>query len=55
MGHIIEIQLQGDIEANLVNSFWHPEFGKSVPNKCLKINLLSNNYEILISRRSLGF
>ncbi|TCB73701.1 heparinase II/III family protein [Acinetobacter sp. ANC 4177] len=55
MGHTIEIQLKGDIEANLLNSFWHPEFGKSVPNNCLKINLLSNNYEILISCRSLGF
>lgn len=55
MGNIVEIQLKGDVEANLINSFWHPEFGKSVPNSCLKINLLSNNYEILISHRSLGF
>ena len=55
MGNIVEIQLKGDVEANLINSFWHLEFGKSVPNSCLKINLLSNNYEILISHRSLGF
>ena len=52
--HIIDIRLQGDIETMLIDRYWHPEFGKSVSNICLKINLLSNDYEMLITCRNMG-
>lgn len=53
-GHVIDIQIKGDIESMLIDSYWHPEFGKSISNVCLKINLLSNNYEMSISCRNTG-
>ena len=54
-GHIIDIQLKGEIETVFKDDYWHPEFGKSISNVCLKIILLSNNYEISISCRDTGF
>jgi len=38
----------------LMESYWHPEFGKSISNFCLKINLLSDDYEMLITCRNMG-
>lgn len=53
-GHVIDIKLKGDVKTMLMNSYWHPEFGKSISNVGLKINLLSNDYEMLITCKNIG-
>ncbi|QAY87421.1 heparinase II/III family protein [Pseudomonas arsenicoxydans] len=40
-GELISVCIQGAASVNVVDSTWHPEFGKSVPNQCIVAELSS--------------
>jgi uncharacterized heparinase superfamily protein len=40
-GEVISVCVQGAASVSVVNSTWHPEFGKSVPNQCIVAELSS--------------
>lgn len=37
------------LDARLVDSTWHPEFGRSEPNKCLEINFLASSHKVVFT------
>lgn len=41
-GELISVRIQGAASVNVIDSTWHPEFGKSVPNQCIVAELSSN-------------
>lgn len=41
-GEVVSICIQGAASVTVVNSTWHAEFGKSVPNQCIVAELSSN-------------
>ncbi|MDH5820406.1 heparinase II/III family protein [Acinetobacter pseudolwoffii] len=42
----VYLHLDGQIDSQLLNTLWHPEFGKSIDNLCLKIFLKSGECKI---------
>lgn len=45
----VYIHLNGQVDSQLLNTLWHPEFGKSIDNLCLKILLKSGECKINIT------
>lgn len=41
-GEVISVCVQGAASVNVVDSTWHPEFGKSVPSQCIFAELSSS-------------
>lgn len=46
---IVYLHLEGQVDSQLLNTLWHPEFGKSIDNLCLKIFLKSGECKISIT------
>lgn len=44
----VHIHLDGQVDSQLLNTLWHPEFGKSINNLCLKIFLKSDECKVNI-------
>ncbi len=45
----VYLHLEGQVDSQLLNTLWHPEFGKSIDNLCLKIFLKSGECKISIT------
>lgn len=45
----VYLHLDGQIDSQLLNTLWHPEFGKSIDNLCLKIFLKSGECKTSIT------
>ncbi|WP_248768098.1 heparinase II/III family protein [Pseudomonas sp. MWU12-2345] len=46
LGGVVHVCFRGAVNINVVDSTWHPEFGKSIPNQCIIAELSS---EILMT------
>ena len=45
----VYLHLDGQVDSQLLNTSWHPEFGKSIDNLCLKIFLKSGECKTSIT------
>ena len=48
-GNKVKMHLEGESSVQLLESFWHPYFGESIPNTCIEIEIDNKELNTLIS------